>query len=230
MEETQAPGMECAQTEAIQAEKQARNFWQKLMALFSKENRKKVIILFAVAVIAICTVFTVIAFRSPKSIAKRYAVATIKGDTATTDKYMAYDSQANRLWHYKCENDEEKFFELQSLESDEDITSWKDYYRAIKEARKEDLEDTYGKYRISAEVTSIKDISNKKLESEVGLGRLAAFEEHANFDKDTISKAKVAKVKAKITGEDGIERYVFTVYLVKNNGSWSVLYYDFDRD
>ena len=51
------------------------------------------------------------------------------------------------------------------------------------------------------------------------------LERDINFDTDSISDACVVTAKAKITGEDEIERTKIDVYVVKIGGSWGVLDY-----
>ena len=51
------------------------------------------------------------------------------------------------------------------------------------------------------------------------------MERDINFDTDSISDACVVTAKAKITGEDEIERTKIDVYVVKIGGSWGVLDY-----
>ena len=189
-----------------------------ILKLFSPQNRKKTIIAIAVILVIVIVVGYLISRRSPKNVASRYVEAYEFSDFVTEHKVMAYDTYA----YFLGERSEEEFFEECSDNYDEDIKSWKDlsnYYRTDWE---EFLEDLYGDYKLSIEVSRVKDMSTKRLETEYG-DFLDELETQIAFDRDDISDAKEVTVKLKIEGEDGTDRETYLVCLVKMNGAWKVL-------
>ena len=98
------------------------------------------------------------------------------------------------------------------------------YKRQVDSSFQEQLEDEYGEYKVTTEVTRTKDISVKKALEDCAVW-VKILERDINFDTDSISDACVVTAKAKITGEDEIERTKIDVYVVKIGGSWGVLDY-----
>lgn len=192
-------------------------------AVKKKPPLKTVMIIAAVcaAVLAVAVIFLV---RSgPSSIAKRYALASWN-DQKTAASLCIYDWEAYLLTNY--DDDAEKFFEKQSDYYDADISSWSQYYKAVDANLKESLEDEYGKYKITAEVTKSKDMSVKKLLEE-NASHIKELESHIAFDADTIADVKLVTIKLKLAGEDDIDRTKMAVYMVKAGGRWGVLDWDY---
>ncbi len=192
-------------------------------AVKKKPPLKTVLIIAAVcaAVLAVAVIFLV---RSgPSAIAKRYALASWN-DQKTAASLCIYDWEAYLLTNY--DDDAEKFFEKQSDYYDADISSWSQYYKAVDANLKESLEDEYGKYKITAEVTKSKDMSVKKLLEDTA-SRIKYLESNIAFDADTIADAKLVTVKLKLAGEDDIDRTKMAVYMVKAGGRWGVLDWDY---
>lgn len=184
-----------------------------------KKHRKKLLILVpaVVAVVALCVL---LGSRSPESVAERYAKAYLT-DQKTVAKLKAYDYQKYLCYSY--DGDEEAFFEAYSDLLDEDISGWNEYYKVCDASRKEDLEEAYGEFKVTAETTRTKDISVKKLDEDRSWW-LDWLEKHCEpFDRDDIQDAKIVTVKLKIKGEDDSDRESMEVYLVKIHGSWRVL-------
>lgn len=188
-----------------------------------KKPPLKLILIGAAALAAIITVTVILISRSsPSSIAKRYIQALYTNDKTATSLW-AFDFNALRLSSY--DGSEEEFFEAQSDELSADITSWSQFYKATDQSYQEELEDEFGKYKVSTEVTRTRDISVKKLLEETDWW-IKILEKEINFDSDSIADARVITVKAKITGEDDIERTKYDVYVVKIGGTWGVLDYE----
>lgn len=192
------------------------NFAKKL---FSPANRIKTISAIA-AVVLLTVMFGGLHYLSPRAVALRYVNAMFWDDEVALKRCVAYDYYA-----YKLDGmSEEEYFAWRSDILDEDIKSWRDLSRYSVTATKEELEDEYGEYRVSSEVTRVKDISNNKMK-ENREHRLERLEEEVLFDADTIKDSKVVTVKRKISGEDYISRVTIEVYLVKVNGLWKALDY-----
>lgn len=192
---------------------------------FSKENLKKTIAVILLAAIVIGGVCGVISYNSPESVAKRFVKAVFLFDDKTVAKLTAYD------WYVKTLNgdDEDAFFDKKSDYYDTDITSWKDYFKTYKSYTKESMEDEFGDYEFSFEVTRVKDISARKLKEKYS-DILQEYEEKSMLDSDSIENGKIATVKVKLETEDGIERVTCTVAVVKMSGAWKVLTLDSERN
>lgn len=193
---------------------------RKVLKLRKSKKVKRIGGLVVAAVLVLVAALSVISYSSPKAVAKRYLDAYVYRDYVTMNKLMAYDVYAYEL--YWCDGDEEKFFEEVSDEFDEDIYSWKELSKYMREYVDEELCDEYGDYSISYEVTREKDISIRKLEEEEEY-LIERLEKRANFDIDNVTKAKVITIKVKIKGEDETERETIEVYMVKIGGRWKVL-------
>lgn len=165
----------------------------------------------AAAILLACVLGIVAGVTGPKAVAKKAVTAMSNGDMGKVYKMYAYDYYAYMLGE---DGDEDEFFERYSEMMDEDIESWKDYEKAVKEAAQEALEDEYGKYKISKEVTKVKDVSKKSLKND-NESLLEELEEVLDFDVDDIKDIKAVTVKVKIDGEDGKDTDKITVYVVK---------------
>lgn len=189
-----------------------------LKACFAPQNRKKTFIALAAVVLVIIVAVCVSRRNSPASVAQRFVEACV-GDTQTQYKLMAYDAQKQILYSY--DDDEEEFFMDMSDYYDEDIESWRDYYKVCDEELAAGLEDEVGyDYEVTVKVTKEKNISLDKFLDE-NEDRLDWLEEAAEFDRDRISAAKEITVKIRLKGEDDIERETLTLTLVKVGG-WKV--------
>lgn len=184
-----------------------------------KKNWKKWLFAVVCIVVAISVGAGFITSRSPKAIAKRFAIANYNNLEKCANA-LIYDYKAMRLLDY--DNDEEKFFEEMEEVYEVNISSWKDYFKAADKSAAETREDIYGKHRITAEVTKTRDISTKKLLRDQEK-YLMELESDLHFDRDQIEDAKLITVKVKIKGEDDIDRVNETIYMVKIGGRWGVL-------
>lgn len=187
----------------------------------SKENLPKLIAIAAAVVVVAVLLIALLAGSGPKAVAKKYVMNSLAGNVDASRKLLAYDSKEYLFDYY---GDEEDFYEKMGDRYDEDIESWKDYCKAVAAYYKENYEDEYGKYKITAEVTKVKDLSEKKLKEAVGDGLFERYEDFG-LDEDKISKGAEVTVKARIDGEDDDAKFVYTVYLGKIGGSWKVLKY-----
>ena len=194
-----------------------------ILNLFSPQNRKKTIIAIAVILVIGIVAGCLISRGSPENVAVRFVEAWILDDLEKTHKVMAYDYYAYHLE----EMSEEEFFEAYSDEFKEDIQIWKDLSDYCRTSMEENLEDEYGNYKLSFDVSRVKDMSIRRLEDEYEY-TLDWLEEDLAFDRDDISDAKEVTVKCKIEGEDETERMTYTVCMVKMGGAWKVLDYDID--
>lgn len=189
-----------------------------ILNLFSPQNRKKTIIAIAVILVIAIAAGCLISRGSPENIAVRYVEAMEFGNYVTMHKVMAYDTYMKIL----DEMSEEEYFEEISDEFKEDIQSWKDLSDYLRTTAEESLEDAYGEYKLSFDVSRVKDISIRRLEDEYE-STLDSLEEELAFDRDDISDAKEVTVKGKFEGEDETDRMTYTVCMVKMNGAWKVL-------
>ena len=137
---------------------------------------------------------------------------------------MAYDIKTRLTRRYE---DEDGYFEYLSNEYDEYITSWKELSSFYRYDTIENLEDYYGDYKITVEVTRTKDKSFDKLVKDE-LGSSIDYLENYGFDRDSVTNAKEVTVKYKIKGEDETDRVTYIVWVVKIGGLWKVLDYEFD--
>lgn len=180
----------------------------------------------AIGIAAVALIVVIILISSlggPKNLAKKYVKANVYGDIVAMHKYLAYDNYANILG----DEDEEDYFEDLSDDLDEEITSWKDLAKYNREESEENLEDEYGDYKIEMEITKVKDVSARSLEKDFEY-LYDRLEDNTDFDRDDISAGKTVKIKMKIKGDEGTERYELTVYLVKMGMSWKVLTQQYD--
>ncbi len=183
-------------------------------------KRKSFFIIITVLFVVILGAILALVYLSPGNVAKRFAKLEIQFDGAKLHNYWAYDDKTVPA---RYSGDEEKFFEDMSDYLEEDIASWKDYYRYEHDKKMDELEEKYYSYTISTEVQSVKEISLKKLEYDISLSEV---ERDHGFDKETISAFKEVKVKLKIKGEDRTDRVIYTIYMGKQNGLWKVIEYN----
>ena len=223
--EEQAPAAE-AQAPAAAAP-QKNGFFVNLVAgiitAFTPKKRKKTIAILAAAVVVIVAVILLLTAGSAKSVAQKFAKSYGSGNVKTSVKLLAYDHEAYMLDGY---DDEEEFFESASDWTDSDISSWSDYYKALEEEAKENLEDSYGKYRVSAEATKERNMYLKKWEDEYDR-EIGNYEDAGCFDRDSVKAVKIVTVKVKIQSEDDIERETVEMCMVKMGLFWKV--FDYNR-
>lgn len=192
---------------------------------FSKKKLKAIIAIVLVVALVAGGALGYFSYTSPKAIAKRFTIAVLQGGEINGGKYFAYDYYDSLL---KDEDvTAEEYFEEMSEKYDEDITSWNDLLKVKRKQLDETWLDYVGKYKISAEATKETDLSTKKLKSEVGDWLITYLESYGLIDYDTFTAGKKVIVKAKIAGEDDMERITFTVYLAKAGG-WKVI--DWDKE
>lgn len=227
-EAQEAPQKQAA-TESEQETKErvpiGRRILNDIRNAFSPERRKKSAIITAAVVLVMAAAGGLLGRSGPAPVAKQNAIAVFD-DMKTVVKLSAYDWQKDRLADYK---DEDDFFEEMSGKYDEDITSWRTFYKAVDRDSREDLEDALGKYKISAEVTKNRDVSLNKWLDEYSL-TLKELERSGSFDKDKVSGVKEVAVKVKLKGEDQTKRVTMDMCLVKTGGFWKVLTCDMDWD
>lgn len=185
----------------------------------SNQKTLQIVLLAVLAVVVIAVLVSVIRYNSPGAVAARYFKATIS-DSARAARMTAYDAKALALYWY--DGDEDDFFETQSLWLDEDISSWRSYYKATDASAKEYLTDEYGKYKITVEVKKVKAISAKKLRSDYEYA-IDELEEQAGFNADKLKSAKCVTLRVTIKGEDDTERSTCDIILVRSGLSWKVL-------
>ena len=176
-----------------------------------------IVAIVAVVAILVGAVVGVLSLTGPKSIAKRAAKAALYEDTGAMADLVVFDTREVLLGSL----DEEEFFEYQSDHFGEDIESWKDFYKYARAAAEEEMEDEYGEYKVTYDVTKVKNLSSRRLEEDYSFALNHA--EKYGFDRDDISDARIATVKIKIKGEDDTERLTYEVILVRVGLSWKVL-------
>lgn len=227
--ETQEAPQEQAATVSEQETKEKVHIGKRILDgirnAFSPERWKKSAVITAVVVLVIAVAGVLLGRNSPASVARRYAIALFD-DMKTVVKLSAYDWQKDRLADYR---DEDDFFEKMSDEYDEDISTWRTFYKAVDKKIREGFEDTQGNYKISAEVSKNRNISLNKWLDDYS-STLKNLEKTGSFDKDKVSEAKEVTVKVKLKGEDSTKRVTADMCLVKTGVSWRVLTCDMDWD
>lgn len=188
-----------------------------VMAFLKTKWRLLAIVAAAVVILAVVLIF-VLGGNSPESVALKYVEAELNGDEFNAREYMAYDYCEFLLEFFDC--DEDEFFEKMSDSLGEDIESWEDYGQVLRDQAKEELEDEYGDYEITMEVTRVKDSSVKKIK-EVFL--LESLEDDGLIDRDDFKDIKEVTVKVKISGEDETDRETLAVFMVQLGSLWKVL-------
>ncbi len=210
--EEAAPVAEVAEKEAAKKECFIKKF-------FAPPCLKKTIAVLVAAVIVIAIVVgSLVSYMSPGNVACRFVEASIFENYTKLFDLTAFDLEKQLL-----DGEEyEVFFEEVSDRYNEDIYNWKDYSKFNRIMMEEDLEYEFGEYKISIEASRIKDMSIRRLKAMME-DEIEDLEKEGLFDEDLIKDVKEVIVKAKIKGEDSIEREEMTVYLVKMGGAWKVL-------
>lgn len=211
---------ECAE-QAADGQNKKRSALESLKYRFSPKKLKSTVAIIVVLAIVIAGGVMFLNYRSPSSIAERYAKAVVLGKTETMQKLSAYDTHEYMINIGKYDT-EEKFFSEMSDTYKEDINSWSDYERFMSEQADESIIDECGDYKLSVEAKRTKDLSVKRILSALD-SDIERLEKYANFDKDSITDGKQVDVKVTIDGEDDTERSMFSIYLVKVDGQWKVL-------
>lgn len=188
------------------------------------DKKKKIITIAAAAALAVIIAIVaiiIINYNSPKSVAERW-VDSYWGDGTNRNYYKlsAWDEKEKLLRYWDSEED---FFEAMSKEFDADITSFSQYYKALDEWWKEQLEDTYGDYTIEIEAKNVRDTSTSKTLSSSEINFIGDIDE---IEEEDVAACKKVTVKAKIKGEDNKNEEKYVVYLAKINGAWKVLGYN----
>lgn len=212
----------------LSAKEVGRKLAEGTKTLFSAKNRKKTCLILLVVIAVVGCIIAFSANNSPKAVAERYIKAVLMEDGAVACKLTAYDyKEYSMLYARRYSNnpdfDEEDYFEGCAEKYDEDIASWKDLFAVEKKLRLEEMEDEYGAFKLTVDVTREKDMSVKKVTSELE-DWLEMLEEEISFDTDMIGDCKVLTAKVKLIGEDDSEKETCQVYLCKIKGSWKVLY------
>ena len=215
---------ECADQTAAGGQNKKRSALESLKYRFSPKKLKSTVAIIVVLAIVIAGGVMFLNYRSPSSIAERYAKAVVLGKTETMQKLSAYDTHEYMINRWKYDT-EEKFFSEMSDTYKEDINSWSDYERFMSEQADESIIDECGDYKLSVEAKRTKDLSVKRILSALD-SDIEKLEEYANFDKDSITDGKQVDVKVTIDGEDDTERAMFSIYMVKVDGQWKVLQFE----
>lgn len=200
-------------------EAKSKKFSALLKNAFSEKNLKKTVSVLVVVAVLIVAAFAAAKYLSPEAVAMRYAKAAILSDIAAQEKVSAYSIHDLRISEYK---DEEDFLSHMPKLLDEDLASWKEYVSYVKNQQRDWLEDHYSTYKIEISTVKTRNQSVRKLTSN-NSDLIKKLEEKKLFDSDKITDAKYVQLKAKIIGEDTIEREYINVYLCKVGGLWKVL-------
>lgn len=192
------------------------NFFRKA---FSKENRRKLFFALGALAAVIALILIISAYNGPKSVARRYMLAELRGDYERVCELSAYNWKAKLIDGYDKKAGEAAYFEYASDYYDEDISSWRSFFRAAEDARCDYLDDEYGRCKVTARVTRTKDVSLKKL------GETLTLSDYADYDLSPadIRAAKMLTVKYRIEGLDGNMHDKSYVWLVRANHGWKVL-------
>ncbi|MBQ7874369.1 MAG: hypothetical protein IJ306_04310 [Oscillospiraceae bacterium] len=181
---------------------------------------KNAIIAVSSLLILIITLVVTINVTSCDYAVKRWMKANVEDDVKIMAKLAPYDFEAMGIDMY---GSEEEFFEEMSYDYDTDIENWNDFYKEVKKQKKEELKDEYGKYKIEITIGKTKDISIARLKEDV---YYEAYEDYG-FNIDSVKKAKVVSVTARIKGEYENDKEKITLYMVKIDSAWKVLSVDY---
>ena len=192
---------------------------------FSRKNLKRNIILGAILLAIAVAIPVILSHFGPKAVAERYCMGCFEGRLDKTASVVAWDLKALTLSIY---DDDEDFYEAMSDFYGVDIHSWRGYVKAAHDYSRELREEEYGKHKITAEATRVRDVSVKKLKEEMGSKRCKALEDDMDVDLDEITAAKIVTVKVKLIGEDDSYKETASVYLGKIGGQWKVLYIKYE--
>lgn len=185
-----------------------------------KKNLKFIIpavVVFVAIIVAIVAVVLSVRNNNPESVAKAYAKASYT-DRKKEGSLYAYD------WEKYISNrwgTSEKFFSSASNDYNYTITTWHEYYKAYDAYWKENYEDNYGEFKVTAEVSGVADISIQGLYDDSPSIAFSLME-YADFDFDQVDEAKIYTVLTNIKGENGSYTSKEDVYVVKCNGKWGV--------
>ena len=211
--------------------------------LFSRERRKKTFIAIAVLAVLIAAAIFALDSISASSVAEKYLKALKTNDLYIMDKYGVYPCKADtdrRISSYAEKHGiedlsaaEEEYYDHLSEIYEEDIDSWKDYCKAFHERYLEELEDLYGEFELTVEAKREKNISIRKLRSEIEgtnegtyiAARMKWLESTGDFDLDNYSRAAAVTVSYKVYGDDVNIRRSYNVYLVRDGIFWKALGY-----
>ena len=182
----------------------------------------KILFCISLVYVFIVTAIGVSISLSSRNISRKYAKAYFYNNIKTMARYSAED-----LYEWVSGGDEDAYFEKCSDIFREDIDSWGKLSRVQKRAKKDQLFNEYGSYRVRIKVTreekiSVDSVSHYKyVHEKVNEGNwLERF-----MNKPT--KAMKITVKARIKGEERIVTEVMEVTLVKGRLLWKVL--DIDK-
>lgn len=201
-----------------------------------KSGLIKLVAIIAVIAVVLGLFIGLLGGSSPKSVAKKYVMASLEGDLKTQlnlqpGKYQKYYEEEL----YGDDDDAEKMFEYAEEYADEldvkvKIKNFNQYYKAMKKITKAEDEESLGKgYKYSVKVVEVKDMRNSDLEAIQDRYDNDEMEDYINPDK--IKKGKKVYVKVDIDSDEAPDSYILTVYCVKYGGQWKVasVSYD-DRD
>lgn len=202
----------------------------------NNSNLIKLIAVIAAAAIVLGLFIGLLGGGSPKSVAKKYILASLEGDT----KAMLELRPGKMVKYFEEEameddDDQEALFEYyeeyaDELDVDVKINNFNQYYKACKKIGKASNEEAYGKgYKFSVKVVDVKDMRNSDLEDIQDSFDTDEYEDYINPDK--IKKGKKVYVKVTIDSDEAPESYIVTVKCVKYGGKWTVVgYTSDDRD
>lgn len=190
----------------------------------------------AILVIVLCT--SLFGGGSPEKVACQYMEAGLTMDYDTLKKNSAIDVDKfleDAIEALADESDmsvKEVYEELEEMLEEEgieiSIRSNKDIFKAMKKLMEEELEDTYGKYKITVEPDGDPDEMKKKelkeaiedLEDVCDMLDLD-IDDYINTDK--IKEGYIVEVECEIEGEDDDDSETVEIIVVKYKGKWKVL-------
>ncbi len=195
-----------------------------------KENKKLITIIVAALAVVVVFVGALLIFggNSPEDVAEEYFMAMVEGDLETEfecelrSNGLSYEDYIEK---YCDVNDMklEEYFELREDRYETEIEDYDDLIDAAKQSQEESLIEEFGKYDISFEIISTKELTEKKLKELCEeIEEYYEDSEIYSIDVDEIEEACSVKYKASIEGEDDSDTDKGTITVVKYDGEWKV--------
>ena len=164
----------------------------------------------------------------PEDVAKAFVKAEALNDMNEMKGLYVHDYEAEMKADALDEyGDEETFFEEFSEEMGEEIKSWNAAFAAVKKMYKEQLEEMYGKYTLSVDVTDTIEMDEDELEDiKYDLEDYISDGYLSEKDWNNIKAGVIVTVELAIEGEENEDKVAYDVYLVKVGSKWKVADYD----
>lgn len=167
---------------------------------------------------------------SPRSLAKKYAKASVDGDRKTIFSMQAGKMKQRFEDRYENPEDKARLFENME-ESCEDegiranINTFNQYYRAYEKLTKAEMKEEFGfLYKVTVKVRGVEKMTDDRLETIRSSYSYDSYEDYINPKR--IRKGKLVHITITVRGIDDIgdpETIDTTISMIKYKGKWKVL-------